>query len=246
MAEKFELKVSGEKIIGVLHRGEKDSETCIIMSHGLLSNKESIKYISLGKICEQLGQNAIRFDFRGCGESEGVIEQTTMANRIADLKAVIEFVTQTLDFNKLGLFGSSLGGYLSLLNATHNLDIKALVCISSPYAMSELVQEEDFVEGHLDIDGVMLERSFLEGLKEHDAKISNGLAKINCPVLLFQGDIDPLVPIQHSREIYKKLNCTKDLRILEGAAHLIISPTHLKSIIEGSIEWFNKYLWEGN
>jgi pimeloyl-ACP methyl ester carboxylesterase len=244
MSELFELKVSGEKIIGTFHRGD-DSDTCLIMVHGLLSNKDSLKYVTLGKICEQLGRNALRFDFRGCGESEGRIEQTTVTKRITDLKTVINALTQKFGFDRFGLFGSSLGGYLSLLHTSNNSDVGATVCISTPYAISELVAEDDFKLGYYEIDGYKLEKTFFADLKQFDLQLHKGLPKIVNPVLLFQGDIDTLVPISNSTKIYNSLTCVKDIRILKGAAHLIVDPGHLKDIIENSLNWFDKYLWRG-
>ena len=117
MTEYIGLTVDNEKVIGTLHKGEPGSDSCIIMSHGLLSNKDSVKYIVLGEACEKFGFNAIRFDFRGCGESEGRIGDTTITKRMADLNAMIDYAFNELGVNKIGLFGSSLGGYLSLIKS---------------------------------------------------------------------------------------------------------------------------------
>lgn len=244
MAEHVELTVSGEKVIGALHRGKPETDTCIIMCHGLLSNKDSVKYIVLGEACEKYGFNAIRFDFRGCGESEGRIKDTTVSKRMEDLNAVIEYVTQELGVDSIGLFGSSLGGYISLIKASQGSNIKALVCIATPHSMMELIDPENFAKGYLDIDGIRIEGTFFDDLESNDAQLQKGLAKINIPVLLFQGDKDTLVPVEHAFKIYEEINTQKDLKILTGAEHLIISPKHLGFILKTSFNWFNKYLWE--
>ncbi len=233
MTEHIGLTVDNEKVIGVLHKGKPDSDSCIIMSHGLLSNKDSVKYIVLGETCEKFGFNAIRFDFRGCGESEGRIGDTTVTKRMSDLNAMIEYAFNELGVNRIGLFGSSFGGYLSLLKSNLEPRIKAVVCISSPYSMLNLIDKADISQGYMEIDNVRIAGTFFDDLETNDTQLENGLAKISSPVLLFQGDRDTLVPVDHAFKIFETLTAEKDLKILSGAEHLIISPKYLSQISMG-------------
>ena len=57
----------------------------MIASHGLLSSKDSEKYIALGERLSKEGIAMLRFDFRGIGESEGRLEDDTISRRITDL-----------------------------------------------------------------------------------------------------------------------------------------------------------------
>ena len=96
----------GEKIAGVLHLPEKKSPPCVIASHGLLSSKESEKYIALGERLSQEGIAMLRFDFRGIGESEGRMEDDTVSRRIMDLSSAIEFIRSRRDLRgRIGLLG---------------------------------------------------------------------------------------------------------------------------------------------
>ena len=47
--KKVSFQSEGQRISGILHLPERESPPCIIASHGLLSSKNSEKYIALGK-----------------------------------------------------------------------------------------------------------------------------------------------------------------------------------------------------
>ena len=83
--EKVSFNSDGYKISGILHIPNVLSRACVIASHGLLSSKNSEKYIALGERLSQEGFSMLRFDFRGVGESEGRIEDDTVSRRIVDL-----------------------------------------------------------------------------------------------------------------------------------------------------------------
>ena len=82
----------GMRISGILHLPEEKNPPCVIASHGLLSSKDSEKYIALGEQISREGMAMLRFDFRGIGESEGREEDNTISKKIADLSAAIDFI----------------------------------------------------------------------------------------------------------------------------------------------------------
>ena len=124
----------GQRVSGVLHLLEKENPPCVIASHGLLASKDSEKYIALGEILAREGLALLRFDFRGCGDSEGRMEESTVSGRIADLSSAIAFVKAYPGLgNRIGLFGSSLGGYVSLIKASMEEEIRTVVIWSTPF-----------------------------------------------------------------------------------------------------------------
>ena len=102
--DKVTFVSEGQRISGILHLPEKENPPCVIASHGLLSSKDSEKYIALGNRLSQEGIAMLRFDFRGIGESEGRIEDDTVSRRIVDLGSAIDFVRSRRDLgNRVGL-----------------------------------------------------------------------------------------------------------------------------------------------
>ena len=101
----------------VLHvPGGADRVACVVACHGLRASKDSDKYLLLGDEFVRADVALARFDFRGSGESEGLVEaETNVASRVDDALAVVSFLSRhsRLD-NRFGLLGSSMGGFVAL------------------------------------------------------------------------------------------------------------------------------------
>lgn len=226
----------GQKISGVLHLPDKKNPPCVIASHGLLSSKESEKYVALGDRLSQEGIAMLRFDFRGIGESEGSIEEDTVSRRMMDLGSAIEFIRSRRDLkNRIGLLGSSLGGYVSLLRAPQVQDekIRAIVVWATPLHLDDLKSNKE-TEGH-PLPG----EAFFEDLPKH--QLLPLLPKVsNC--LVIHGEKDELVPADQAWKIFNSLGSPKEIRILEGADHRLTDPAHRGRAMDLSTAWFKRYL----
>ncbi len=223
-----------QKISGVLHVPDVWSRACVIASHGLLSSKDSEKYIALGERLSREGFSMLRFDFRGIGESEGRLEDDTISRRIADLGAAIDFVKARPGLgNRVGLVGSSLGGYVSLIKAAMDKEIRAMVVWATPFHLDDLgskKQNEDYP---------LPAEAFFKDLPKH--RLLPLLPKIsNCMVI--HGEEDELVPVDQAWEIFHSLSEPKEIHILEGADHRLTEPNHRQRAMELTTEWFKKYL----
>ena len=96
MVGQFEIGPSGRKVRGVLSvPGGNGKRPCVILSHGLISSKESAKYLALSDALGAIGMGSCRFDYHGCGQSDGNIEETTLTERLANLEAVTALVLDT-------------------------------------------------------------------------------------------------------------------------------------------------------
>jgi alpha/beta superfamily hydrolase len=73
------------------------------------------------------GYLALRFDYRGCGESQMEHSETSINTRLEDIKNAIDFVQHKYDLSHIGLLGLRLGGALAYLAASENPKVKALV-----------------------------------------------------------------------------------------------------------------------
>ncbi len=232
--ETVSFQSGGQRISGVLHLPEKKNASCVITSHGLLSSKDSEKYVALGEGLTKAGFAMLRFDFRGLGESEGKIEETTVSGRIADLSSAIQFLKSQKNLKyRIGLMGSSLGGYVSLMRASAEEKVRAIVTWSTPFHLDDVGSRKG--EG----DMAKLGDAFFEDIPKHRLlPLLPGVS--NC--LVIHGEEDELVPVDQAWEIFHSLGAPKEIRILEGADHRITEPAHRQRAIDLTVEWFKKYL----
>lgn len=232
--EKVSFQSEGCKIIGVLHLPDSEHPSCVIASHGLLSSKNSEKYIALGNRMAEEGMALLRFDFRGIGESEGSEEDNTISKKLVDLRSAIDFIRSYSGLGgRIGLLGSSLGGFLSLIQASRAPEIRAVVTWATPFHLDDLgskEQEEDYP---------LPPKVFFEDLSKHQLmpllpRVSNSL--------IIHGERDELVPLAQAIEIFHHLNLPKEIHVIGGADHQLTLPAHRQRAIDLTVDWFRRFL----
>ncbi len=233
-AEKVSFISEGHRISGVLHLPDGENPPCVIASHGLLSSKDSEKYIALGERMSEEGMAMLCFDFRGIGESEGDEQDNTISKKIADLSSAIDFVRTYPGLgDRIGLLGSSLGGFLSLIQASTDGKIRAVVVWATPAHLDDLgskKQEEDYP---------LPPKAFFEDLPKHRLlPLLSGVS--NC--LVIHGEKDELVPVDQALGIFYNLAISKELHVIGGADHRLTDPTHRQRAIALSLDWFKNHL----
>jgi len=232
--EKVSFLSEGQNISGILHLPDKKNPSCVIASHGLLSSKNSEKYIALGEWVAEEGMALLRFDFRGIGESEGGEEDNTISKKLMDLGAALDFVRSYPGLgNQIGLVGSSLGGFLTLMKASMDKEIRAVVAWATPDHLDDIKskkKEEDYP---------LPPQAFFEDLPKH--RLLPLLPKVST-CLVIHGEKDELVPVEQALKIFRNLSTPKEIHLIGDADHRLTVPAHRQRAIELTVEWFNKYL----
>ena len=85
----------------------------LIHGHGG-SREEGSGYALVAEKLAVAGVGSIRMDFAGCGESTESFQNNTLTNMKADVSAAIEYVKAEMPVTKLGMFGYSMGGRITL------------------------------------------------------------------------------------------------------------------------------------
>jgi len=216
-------------LAGVLHSPNEKTSACVITCHGLYSSKDSEKYVSIGRrFCEE-SLAVLRFDFRGCGESGGLFEDTSLTGRMEDLESALDFVEEQ-GYESTGVMGSSLGGTVAVLTTAKDRRVKALVTWATPCHLDELFRE-GLLEGF---------EKLKQDIRRYD--VAKALKEIRCPILFVHGSLDEIVPLFHANFLYENAKEPKDIQIVEDADHRLTDPSHRRRAIELTLEWFKKYL----
>ncbi|MBI9107475.1 MAG: alpha/beta fold hydrolase [Spirochaetales bacterium] len=100
----------------------------VVMAHGHGGTKDENGGFT--NIAEELGRHGIatvRMDFPGCGESTESFQLNTLSNMIDDVDSSIAYLLEnySIDKDRTGIFGYSMGGRIALAMATdgmHNFD----------------------------------------------------------------------------------------------------------------------------
>ena len=133
MEERVSFVSSGLKLSGILHVPDRRSGAlgAVCVLHGFGSNKDSSTGIATAKLFEGLGYAALRFDMRGCGESEGVRGKVICLEQVDDTKAAVSYLQtrSEIDPRRIGVIGHSFGAAVAVYSA--GVDSRIAACISS-------------------------------------------------------------------------------------------------------------------
>lgn len=235
MTEQFEIKSKYNRISGVMiipgPAGKRFP--CAVLSHGLVSSKESSKYMALSDKFAEAGIASCRFDYHGCGESGGNIEETTLTIRLDNLSAVIEHVLshRSVDAGRIGIIGSSFGGTTALLKAARDDRIGCL----SVWATPHLLENKDSDT----ISDIVFDKAIFTDFQSYDIL---GEAKNVHRALVIHGEVDEVVPSIEGKTIYKNLKKPKGIEIIKGGDHVFSNDAHRSKAITLALNWFRRYL----
>jgi len=216
-----------------IHLPDKLPSPAVVCCHGLLSSKDSTKYLAIAEELRAVGIAAVRFDFSGAGECTAPLGPNLLESWLRDLDAVLGYVrARTWMAGPLGLLGSSMGGYVSLLmRDSGRHPVNALVCWSTPFRLERIRAALE--------DGDELAHVFPAGFKLGHPQTLASLGPIP-GALVIHGQEDDLVHWGQATDIYRRLGEPRKLVLLRTAEHRILDPEWRRLALRLSIDWFRK------
>ncbi len=214
--ESLELLNHGEKVFGIVHRPitiKKGKVPAVLMFHGFAGNKVGKYriYVYLAQRLCRAGILTIRFDFRGCGDSEGDIMGMTLKGEVSDAKLMMDFLLNDpqVDPERIGIFGRSLGGVVAVKIAHAYPQVKSLGLWAPAFSgkqwhhLWELSQRPDLPPDQKRklhrFDGSPCNEDFLREF--FSLKIEKELRTLDAlPLLHIHGEKDEDVYITHADE----------------------------------------------
>jgi pimeloyl-ACP methyl ester carboxylesterase len=209
MTEMRHLEIGEDLRLAYRHRTGRGPT--ILFLPGYMSDMEGGKASALDAWAEREGRAMLRFDYAGCGASDGDFEAQSLANWRGDVLAMIDEVVE----GPVVLVGSSMGGWLMLLAALARPErVVGLVGVAAApdFTAWGFTQEQKMTilqEGRLEEPSAYSEQPYVttrafwesgESLRLLHAPIG-----IDCPVRLLHGQADADVPWLYSLELMKLL-----------------------------------------
>jgi len=240
----------------------------ILLLHGFMGQKNEAPIIGINECMfertarklSEAGYITLRFDFRGSGESEGKLEDTTFTGQISDTLAAIEFMRKNQHVNpkKIGLIGLSQGGLVAACAAAkaHVGSVVLWSPLADPAYTCLQTMGSDVIEAAYEAGSVtfmmpwgvecMLKRSYFEEIFTVFPLVE--ISKFSGPLLVIVGENDALVSPQPEWGYAYLIAHTgvEESHVLH-ADHLfdVLSgegPADLDDVIGASIRWFDTSL----
>jgi uncharacterized protein len=250
------LNCRQQQLVGVLHHGigEETSRPCLIACHGFVGTKfgGSRRFlVDFARYAVEHNFSVFRFDFAGCGDSEGEFVDLTLNTELEDLQAAVDAVSEMegIDPTKIGIFGQCLGAVTAIRAGYRDERIYKVVAwapfVDFNSALLGLVGEDAFaeLEAGRESEFIYHEQSFSCNPKilEEASKIDmfEEMDRFLDPLLVIHGTEDSVVPVYQVEKLMrdtKKTAGEKRLAIIEGAHHSF--PYHQDELFDLTIKWF--------
>lgn len=221
----------GFRLTGTLHLPEAPLPKVVIGCHGLLADRQSPKQIALGQALNRFGIAYLRFDHRGCGDSQGQLHAATLlSSRCRDLyHAMRRMQTQTNIGPLLGLFGSSFGGTVAMATAAE-FPVPTIISYAAPlFSRSIHKKVLQDVQAHQTLQASESADLFFD-IRRQVEKLSN--------ILVLHGQMDEIVPVTHAHRIYDIAGEPKKLTLFPNGDHRMSDTAHQTQFIQICLDWY--------
>ena len=216
------LSNGGQKMFGVLHRPLRVKRApVVLMCHGFAGTKVG-RYricVRMAEALTRFGIASMRIDFRGCGDSEGEFQRTTLSGQVEDAMLALNWLGEDegIDISRLGVMGRSLGAPVAVLAASRfggakSMAIWSAVFNGAPWASAWQQHlsgkgNEDLPPGTVIFQGQLASQElFAEFMALDMKKELQALDRI--PLLQIHSEADEQVPMAQANEYQA---CRKDV-----------------------------------
>lgn len=247
---------AGEQVVGMWHapQGVAGAASAVVLCHGFTGNKaESHRlFVEMARALAESGWGALRFDFRGSGDSAGRFVDMSVSGEVADTHAALAYVRQRPDVNpdQVLLLGLSMGGMVAALTAGGDPAIRAVV-LWNPVAhamgiaerrRSEQHEQQLTEQGVADYQGWAVGAPFLQELARLDPV--SAMAEAAPATLVCLGGQDEAVPNEEGlayAEALRMAGASVTVHTVSEAGHTFESLPAKAEVIARTLAWIKAH-----
>ena len=247
----------GQQLNGVLHSPTGSDALCpaVVFFHGFTGTKVEPHriFVKTARALAAIGFYALRFDFRGSGDSEGDFSEMTISGEISDAIKSIDVLTAMpgIDTERIGILGLSMGGCVAACVSGQDTRVKSTVLWAPlsddpPDRKQEILERtkhtptpEEIAQSNANVVG----KTFYEELP--NLSPSRSIQQFTGPLLVIHGSGDDVVPVSHGKRYYELMqgrDALTELEIIDAADHTFNTVGWEQAVIAKSVAWFQKTL----
>ena len=211
----------------------------IIFIHGLNSDMNGKKALTVEKYARKHKLNFVRFDCRGHGNSDGKFEDFTISDWKKDLLDIIDNLTRGPQI----LIGSSMGGWLMMIAAIARPSrIKGMIGLAAAPDCSENLYYNLTIKNKKEIKNkgltkyssfgfsYFIRKNFFIDARKN--KVLNKPYRYNKPLILIHGLKDNVVSSKVPKQILKKVTSKKiQIFLLKDSDHRLSNKKDLQTLM---------------
>lgn len=233
------------------NESSKETFPLVIICHGFIGNRIGVDrlFVKTAKELALHGYAVLRFDYSGCGESDGEYGKTGLDQLIGQTGTVIDYGAKlpSVDPERIILLGHSLGGATASLTAAVDKRIKKLIlwaAVGEPFKdLTRIIGEEKMNElaesPAIDYHGFLLFRKFFQSLSAYfplkQAKSFRG------DTLVVHGTDDQDIPVTYCQKYHdsflKRRKGSCSMKIIKNANHTFSNGEHYQQLIYATKKW---------
>jgi alpha/beta superfamily hydrolase len=209
MAEAIRIPIGEHDWLDALHQtpeGAKNNaseRTLVIMLHGYPDGHKSSNNDLFGDLEHLLtkdGFDTVRFDFHGCGDSNGESDHFTFQTALRDYKVVLDWADKK-GYRSFVVIAEGFGNCIGLMDLRRSIKCFVMLwpMLDPKNSWLKSYIEKAFGDNtggnSVNVDGIKVGKEFLRQLNECD--IGRYIKNIDIPILIQHGSKDENIPIEH-------------------------------------------------
>jgi len=243
----FTVNVEKERIFGIyLVPPKKPTNIPLILTHGSGDNSNQYPLVHLSKFLTKKGYLTVRFDFRGCGNSDGKEENYSLSSQIKDLEVVIDFIKRKTRKRSVGIVAKSISCVPAFIVVSKRGDISFIIALGAPYNIEKYWSKEELEEvkkrGYIFYKGFRYGWKYAWEMSNFQKKYIEVLKKVKVPTLLIYGEKDEKVSLDEAKAVFSTLGSKqKKLEIIKNSDHSFkLDEKNLKDLEKAILSFMNE------
>jgi len=243
------------RLDAVVHRAWEQGAGTVLLAHGITVDRdEGGMFVRLADRLSEAGLTALRFSYRGHGDSEGTQEGVTIAGEMLDLQAAIE-VAKADHGGPLSIVAASFGAVSTCLSLPYlEPQLRSLVLWNPvldlvhtfvepelPWGQENYTPEQQALlssQGYLLVDGEFrLGRVLFEEFRHYNP--AEYFSRSHLTSLVVHGDQDSYVSFDIARQA-AEAHPRCDFHAVKGSDHGFDSREREDEAITVTVEWLRR------